>query len=97
MPTRPPAFRPPRLRTKARPVGHNAHYLSPGWRALRQTILVRDAYTCADCSRVVSGIAAQVDHILARKDGGTDDPSNLAVRCNVCHGRKIREEQRRRA
>jgi 5-methylcytosine-specific restriction protein A len=63
---------------------------------LRQTILVRDAYTCADCSRVVVGLAAHVDHILALKDGGTDDPANLATRCSSCHGRKIRDEQRRR-
>ena len=96
MPERCPAFRPPRLRQRPRPVGHNAHYLTPQWKALRQTILVRDAYTCADCSRVVTGIAAQVDHIVALKDGGTDDPANLAVRCNVCHGRKIRDEQQRR-
>jgi 5-methylcytosine-specific restriction endonuclease McrA len=97
MPSRPPAFRPPRLRKKPRPAGHNAHYLTPQWKALRQTILVRDAYTCADCRRVVVGLAAQVDHILALKDGGTDAPENLAVRCNVCHGRKIRDEQRRRS
>jgi 5-methylcytosine-specific restriction protein A len=96
MPRRPPAFKPPRLRTKTRPAGQGAHYRTPQWYALRQTILVRDAYTCADCRRVVVGRAAQVDHILALKDGGTDDPANLAVRCNVCHGRKIRDEQRRR-
>lgn len=97
MPDRPPSFRPPGLRAKPRPSRHNAHYLTPQWRALRKAILVRDAYTCADCSRVVHGLAAHVDHIVAIKDGGTDAPENLAVRCNVCHGRKILDEQRRRA
>jgi 5-methylcytosine-specific restriction endonuclease McrA len=96
MPNRCPSFRPPRLRTKARPAGHNAHYLTPAWRALRLAILQRDRYSCCDCRRLVYGLAAQVDHITPRAEGGSDDPANLVTRCNACHARKTLEERRRR-
>lgn len=29
-----------------------------------------------------------VDHILAKRKGGTDDPSNFQSLCRTCHNRK---------
>jgi len=72
------------------------HYRSADWRARRVRILVRDAYTCANCGRVVSGKAAHVDHIVPLEEGGTDAEANLQVLCDEDHGRKTRGEQRRR-
>lgn len=37
----------------------------------------------------------EVDHIIAVKDGGTDDPSNLRLLCVPCH-KKVSADQRAR-
>ena len=94
MPARIERYRPPRL--KAEPTKEVAHYVSADWRARRIRILVRDAYTCRACGRVVYGKAAHVDHIVPLEDGGTDADANLQVLCISCHGVKTREEQRRK-
>jgi 5-methylcytosine-specific restriction endonuclease McrA len=94
MPDRVERWRPQRVKhthTKKR-----AHYLTPDWRAKRERILIRDAFTCADCGRVTSGQAAHVDHIIPLEDGGTDADANLQTMCSSCHGRKTRREQRQR-
>ena len=54
------------------------------WREIRQRILERDHYTCAYCGTE----ATQVDHIIARNNGGTDDPSNLVAACAPCNNKK---------
>ena len=85
-------WKPPRV--KCQPTKERAHYVSASWRAIRQTILVRDAYTCAACGRIVHGAAAHVDHIRPLEEGGTDAAENLQTLCESCHGRKTRAEQR---
>jgi hypothetical protein len=85
-------WKPPRV--KCQPAKERAHYVSAAWRALRLTILVRDAYTCAACGRIVHGAAAHVDHIRPLEQGGTDAQENLQTLCESCHGRKTRAEQR---
>lgn len=87
-------WRPPR--PSVRPSKERAHYTSADWRARRLRILIRDAYTCRVCGRVVAGQAAHVDHIRPLEEGGTDDDANLQTLCEADHGRKTREEQRRR-
>jgi 5-methylcytosine-specific restriction protein A len=87
-------WRPPRLTVA--PTKERAHYTSADWRARRLRILTRDAYTCAVCRRVVWGPKAHVDHIKPLEEGGTDADENLQVLCESDHGRKTREEQRRR-
>jgi 5-methylcytosine-specific restriction enzyme A len=94
MPARLERYRPPRL--KAPPTKEVEHYRTADWRARRIRILVRDAYTCRSCGRVVYGKTAHVDHIVPLEDGGTDHDSNLQTLCEADHGRKTREEQRRR-
>ena len=44
-------------------------------------ILERDRYTCYWCGR----LARTVDHVIARVDGGTDDPLNLVAACGPCN------------
>ena len=67
------------------------HTGSAEWRRLREEVLVRDGYRCADCKRLVAGKDAHVDHI----DGDSNNQllSNLACRCVECHGVKTRNEQ----
>jgi len=94
MPDAIPQWRP--NRPTARPSKERAHYLSAEWQSIRQSVLVRDAYRCRSCLEVVAGSRAHVDHILPLEDGGTDSLANLQVLCDSCHGRKTREEQRRK-
>ena len=54
------------------------------WKKVRLRILQRDSYTCAYCGDV----ANEVDHIIALKRGGSDDPDNLVACCRVCNIRK---------
>jgi group II intron reverse transcriptase/maturase len=52
------------------------------WREQRRQILERDSYTCQSCQRKDN---LEVHHILARHEGGTDDPENLITWCDECH------------
>lgn len=95
MPARIERYVPPRLRSVVA-TKERDHYTSRDWRARRVGILVRDAFTCSSCRRAVWGPKAHVDHVVPLEDGGTDDAANLQTLCESCHGRKTREEQRRR-
>jgi 5-methylcytosine-specific restriction protein A len=58
----------------------------PAWRRLRVAILQRDPI-CRDASGC-GRPSTDVDHIVARKHGGTDDASNLRGLCKSHHSRK---------
>jgi 5-methylcytosine-specific restriction endonuclease McrA len=81
-------------RPRLRPAKETAHYRSADWKVRRLAVLVRDAYTCRDCSAVCVGKDAHVDHVIPLEAGGGDDFANLCCRCAACHGRKTRAEQR---
>jgi 5-methylcytosine-specific restriction endonuclease McrA len=56
--------------------------------SLRFSILKRDNYRCRLCgaaARDGDHIRLEVDHITARDNGGTHDPSNLWVLCFECN------------
>lgn len=86
---------PPRMR-RTTVTKERAHYTSADWRAKRLRILRRDAFVCRWCERVAYGQAAHVDHIVPLEEGGSDTDDNLQTLCQACHGRKTREEQKRR-
>jgi 5-methylcytosine-specific restriction endonuclease McrA len=99
MPARIPSHRPPRLRTQprrddsARPNAAARGYCSKAWYALRQRVLVRDAWACQECGRVCADKReAHVDHITPKAQGGQDVMENLRTLCVRCHGRKTRQE-----
>jgi hypothetical protein len=54
--------------------------------------LVRDRASgrCEYClvPEMVALVAHEVDHVVARKHGGTDDLGNLALCCTLCNKRK---------
>ena len=52
------------------------------WKALRERIL-RNQPFCICGKRSV-----EVDHIQARRNGGTDHESNLRAMCHSCHSQK---------
>lgn len=53
---------------------------------VRYEILKRDNFCCQACGTKASADnPLQVDHIIPRKHGGTNDPSNLQVLCATCN------------
>lgn len=79
---------------KRRARGENI-YNTKAWQVLRLTALERDRWLCQECLR--QGIytsATDVDHIVPRSLGGSDDLENLQSLCRDCHKRKTFEENR---
>lgn len=63
------------------------------WQKLRLVILKRDGYLCQECKRLGRlKPARDVDHIIRKADGGTDQPSNLQSLCSPCHDAKSARE-----
>ena len=52
------------------------------WRRLRLFILNRDDWRCKFCR---GRGRMEVDHIIPRRLGGSDDPANLRALCRSCH------------
>ena len=66
------------------------------WQKLRRRILERDRGLCRVCARAGRvTLAAEVDHIVNKAAGGTDDERNLQAICRPCHQRKTLSESRR--
>ena len=63
------------------------------WKKLRALILERDEYLCtvASCGQ----LASEVDHLVPKHQGGTDDPANLASKCRRHHASKTGAERQR--
>jgi hypothetical protein len=51
------------------------------------SVLARDNWTCCSCGRSSKeeGIMLEVDHIIPRSKGGTDDLDNLQTLCKKCN------------
>ena len=63
------------------------------WRTIRQSVLVRDCYTCQHCKALVGGKGeAHVDHVDGDAWNNPADGSNWAVLCASCHSRKTARE-----
>lgn len=63
------------------------------WQKTRVRILRRDNGLCQPCKR--KGImvpATEVDHIVRKAIGGTDDDENLQAICGDCHKEKTARE-----
>jgi len=59
------------------------------WTKLRKQVMRRDhglCQVCANAKRVM--IAQEVDHIIPKAKGGTDDIGNLQAICRKCHALK---------
>jgi hypothetical protein len=59
------------------------HFVRAG---LWWNVLARDNWTCCSCGRTAKdGITLEVDHIVPRSWGGTDDIGNLQTLCRKCN------------
>lgn len=69
---------------------NDRYYYTADWQRKRAECLKRDGYRC---TRVIDGVrcpnrATIAHHVKERRDGGSDDLSNLASSCVACHGRE---------
>lgn len=68
-------------------------YHTKSWAVLRMTVLERDQWFCQECLRYgIYTSATDVDHIIPRSQGGSDDLSNLQALCHECHKKKTATE-----
>ena len=56
------------------------------YRKFRHDILIRDGYRCAYCG--AENIPLELDHIIPRSRGGSDNPENLTLACKPCNSSK---------
>lgn len=65
------------------------------WQKLRKVMLAQDPLcrTCREQGKVTA--AQELDHIVPKAEGGTDDPANLAPICKPCHKEKTAHESAR--
>jgi 5-methylcytosine-specific restriction endonuclease McrA len=94
MPTRPPTFRPPGWTPapNKRLEACEPYCGTQAWKRLRAQVVMRDGYQCMarDCSTPYRGIGGRliVDHVVERRKGGADHPSNLRTLCSNCDNRR---------
>lgn len=63
------------------------------WQKLRAKALERDKGLCQQCLRDGRTVVAKdVDHIVPKHRGGTDDLGNLQSLCSPCHQAKTARE-----
>jgi len=64
------------------------------WQKLRASVLQRDGGLCRPCIKLARVTEAKdVDHIVSKANGGTDDPANLQAICAACHKAKTARER----
>ncbi len=59
------------------------------WEATRDRILERDFHLCQVC---LTRTAGEVDHVVPKEAGGSDDDNNLQSICSICHDIKTGTE-----
>jgi 5-methylcytosine-specific restriction protein A len=66
------------------------------WTLLRKQVMTRDKGLCQVCwadHRI--GLATEVDHIVAKAKGGSDDLANLQSICHACHVAKTAGDRKK--
>ena len=64
-------------------------YTSAEWRTLSRRIRQDRPW----CERCLATADLTVDHIVALRDGGTNDRANLRVLCRSCHGKRSNDQR----
>jgi hypothetical protein len=61
---------------------------SAAWELVRRLVIRRDGYVCALCGGKVAPDELDIDHVVPRSKGGSDEPENLQVAHRLCNQRK---------
>lgn len=78
---------------------HMRFYDSAWWRRRRKEVYERDQWVCQECgvkclssagAKNYKGRRIQAHHIIPRRNGGSDELSNLETLCTTCHMTKER-------
>ena len=99
MPKRPPSLtvgaraRPKRKAWASTRTSRAARGYGWQWEKQRARILKRDKRLCQSCLKAGrSVVASDVDHIVPRSAGGSEDDANLQALCRDCHKAKTARE-----
>ena len=79
----------PVLDTKA---GSTPRLRGDTWMKIRRRVLLDGEFTCVDCGLV--SMSNQIDHDIPLEQGGSNDDSNLKIRCIACHEVKTKSENK---
>ena len=64
------------------------------WRRIRERIFERDNGLCQSCLKAGRlRVGQDVDHVIPKSQGGTDDEGNLQLICRACHKAKTARER----
>lgn len=77
--------------------GRSRHQRGYGsdWDKTRLIVLRRDKYLCQECrSNKRATPANEVDHVIPKEHGGTDELDNLEAKCTPCHRKKTAKEKK---
>lgn len=66
------------------------------WMETRERIALKHGYRCACCNCIWVSQRDQIDHIVPREQGGSNEDSNLQPLCNACHEAKTAAETKAR-
>lgn len=77
------------LETKA---GATPRLRGDTWMKIRRTALLAGGFRCVDCGHVSP--TNEIDHEIPLEQGGSNDQSNLRIRCIPCHAEKSKHETR---
>lgn len=56
------------------------------WKTIRWAVLQRDGFRCRYCGQeAADGVRLEVDHVVPRSAGGSDNMSNLLTACEECN------------
>ena len=63
-----------------------------GFSNTKSYVLDRDNYTCQYCKGKTKDSKLEVHHIIFRRNGGSDEESNLICLCKTCHDKLHKDE-----
>lgn len=75
---------------------YRRNYKDPQYAKNRQHRFERAHGKCEGCGITLQPAEWECDHLVALRDGGTNDITNLRVLCKPCHQRKTRSERNSR-
>lgn len=64
---------------------------------VRFAIFKRDSFTCRYCGRKPPQVRLELDHVIARAEGGPESAENYATACSECNAGKGSDDVKRGA